>query len=126
MPADDEVRSGGCSSRNPSCPSTRRRSPRSASLTPGRSAANAGALARSTSIPLATSERLFFRHEFREVLGSGLAAAQPDVSHAGGISEVRRIAAMTETYDVTMAPTARWGRSRWRPACSSPSPFPTS
>lgn len=38
------------------------------------------------------------------MLASGIAVAQPDLSHAGGISEVRRIAAMAETYDVTMAP----------------------
>ncbi|WP_317794140.1 galactonate dehydratase [Actinoplanes sichuanensis] len=66
--------------------------------------ANIESLAQATSIPLATGERLYSRHDFRDVLGSGLAVAQPDVSHAGGISEVRRIAAMAETYDVTMAP----------------------
>ncbi len=65
---------------------------------------NLAALAASTSIPLATGERLFSRWDFREVIGHGIAVAQPDVSHAGGISEVRRIAAMAETYDVTMAP----------------------
>jgi galactonate dehydratase len=58
----------------------------------------------STSIPLATGERLYSRWDFRDVLSTGLAVAQPDVSHAGGISEVRRIAAMAETYDVAMAP----------------------
>ena len=38
------------------------------------------------------------------VLAGGIAVAQPDLSHAGGISEVRRIAALAETYDVTVAP----------------------
>ncbi|WP_262704018.1 MULTISPECIES: galactonate dehydratase [Streptomyces] len=61
-------------------------------------------LVESTSVPLATGERLYSRWDFREVLTSGIAVAQPDLSHAGGISEVRRIAAMAETYDVTMAP----------------------
>jgi galactonate dehydratase len=65
---------------------------------------NLAALAASTSIPLATGERLYSRWDFRDVIGHGIAVAQPDVSHAGGISEVRRIAAMAETYDVTMAP----------------------
>ncbi|MFG1693954.1 galactonate dehydratase [Nonomuraea sp. NPDC049309] len=65
---------------------------------------NLSALAASTSIPLATGERLFSRWDFRDVIGHGIAVAQPDVSHAGGISEVRRIAAMAETYDVSMAP----------------------
>ncbi|MER5641448.1 galactonate dehydratase [Kitasatospora sp. NPDC002227] len=61
-------------------------------------------LADATSIPLAVGERLYSRWDFREVLASGIAVAQPDVSHAGGISELRRIAALAETYDVTMAP----------------------
>jgi len=61
-------------------------------------------LAASTSLPLATGERLYSRWDFREVLTSGLAVAQPDVSQAGGISETRRIAAMAEVYDVTVAP----------------------
>ena len=63
-----------------------------------------GQLARSTSIPIATGERLFSRQEFLPVLQAGIAVAQPDLSHAGGISEVRRIAAMAEVYDVQLAP----------------------
>ncbi|HEY9337793.1 MAG TPA: galactonate dehydratase [Kribbella sp.] len=58
----------------------------------------------STSIPIATGERLFSRWDFRDVLPTGIAVAQPDISHAGGISEVRRIAAMAEAYDVSVAP----------------------
>jgi galactonate dehydratase len=58
----------------------------------------------STSIPIATGERLFSRWDFRDVLPTGLAVAQPDISHAGGVSEVRRIAAMAEAYDVAVAP----------------------
>ncbi|MFE9452246.1 galactonate dehydratase [Streptomyces sp. NPDC006739] len=65
---------------------------------------NLRSLVESTGIPLATGERLYSRWDFREVLTSGIAVAQPDLSHAGGISEVRRIAAMAETYDVAMAP----------------------
>ncbi len=61
-------------------------------------------IVRSTSIPIATGERLFSRGDFKDVLRSGIAVAQPDCSHAGGISETRRIAAMAETYDVSMAP----------------------
>jgi galactonate dehydratase len=57
-----------------------------------------------TSIPIATGERLFSRWDFRDVLPTGIAVAQPDLSHAGGISEVRRIAAMAEAYDVALAP----------------------
>jgi galactonate dehydratase len=62
-----------------------------------------GALAAHTTVPLATGERLYSRWDFRDVLPTGIAVAQPDVSHAGGISEVRRIAAMAEAYDVSMA-----------------------
>jgi galactonate dehydratase len=47
---------------------------------------------------------MYSRWDFRSVLDSGLAVAQPDLSHAGGISEVRRIAAMAEVHGVTMAP----------------------
>ncbi|RJQ68515.1 galactonate dehydratase [Pseudonocardiaceae bacterium YIM PH 21723] len=57
-----------------------------------------------TSIPIATGERLFSRTDFDPVLRSGIAVAQPDLSHAGGISECRRIAAAAETHDVLVAP----------------------
>ncbi|MEV6580449.1 galactonate dehydratase [Streptomyces sp. NPDC051582] len=59
---------------------------------------------RSTSIPIATGERLYSRWDFKSVLEQGIAVAQPDLSHAGGISEVRRIAAMAEAHDVSLAP----------------------
>ncbi len=61
-------------------------------------------LVQSTTIPLATGERLYSRNDFRDVISTGIAVAQPDVSHAGGISEVRRIAAMAEAFDVLVAP----------------------
>lgn len=58
-----------------------------------------------TSIPIATGERMFSRWDFKDVLQQGVVdIIQPDLSHAGGISEVRRIAAMAEAYDVTLAP----------------------
>ncbi len=63
-----------------------------------------GAVVRSTSIPIATGERLYSRWDFRSALAAGIAVAQPDLSHAGGISETRRIAAMAETHDVLLAP----------------------
>ncbi|MFJ8045715.1 galactonate dehydratase [Kitasatospora sp. NPDC096147] len=58
----------------------------------------------STPIPIATGERLFSRREFAEPLAAGVAVVQPDLSHAGGISEVRRIAAAAETHDALLAP----------------------
>jgi galactonate dehydratase len=58
----------------------------------------------STTVPIATGERLYSRWDFRDVFGLGIAVAQPDVSHAGGISETRRIAAAAEAYGVSLAP----------------------
>ncbi len=58
-----------------------------------------------SSIPLATGERSFTRWDFKNMLQKGYVdIIQPDLSHAGGISEVRRIAAMAEAYDVALAP----------------------
>jgi galactonate dehydratase len=54
---------------------------------------------------IATGERLLSRWEFREVLEKQAAALiQPDVSHAGGISELVKIAHMAEAYYVHMMP----------------------
>ncbi len=62
-------------------------------------------LKRSTSIPIATGERMYSRWDFKAILAQGsVDIIQPDVSHAGGISEVLRIAAMAEAYDVALAP----------------------
>jgi galactonate dehydratase len=61
-------------------------------------------LANLTTVPLATGERLFSRAEYKPVLGHGVDIIQPDVAQAGGISEMRRIAAMAEAYDVSVAP----------------------
>ncbi|MBN1673302.1 MAG: galactonate dehydratase [Kiritimatiellae bacterium] len=63
------------------------------------------AIARATSIPIATGERLFTRWGFRDVLEKQAAAIlQPDLSHAGGIFETRKIAAMAETWYAAVAP----------------------
>jgi galactonate dehydratase len=57
------------------------------------------------SFPIATGERLLSRWEFRQVLEKQAAAyLQPDASHAGGISEVKRIANMAEAYYVHIMP----------------------
>ncbi len=62
-------------------------------------------VARSTSIPIATGERLFTKWGFREVLEKQAAAIlQPDLSHAGGILECKKIAAMAECYYAAIAP----------------------
>jgi galactonate dehydratase len=55
-------------------------------------------------VPIACGERLYSRTDFLPALQAGIAVAQPDLSHAGGISEVRRIASLAETFDTLMAP----------------------
>lgn len=60
---------------------------------------------RGSSTPIALGERLYSRWDFRAVLESRVVdIIQPDLSHAGGITEVRKIAAMAEAYDVALAP----------------------
>jgi galactonate dehydratase len=62
-------------------------------------------LAAHTSIPIATGERMYSRWDFKSVLEDGAVdVIQPDLSHAGGISEVKKIVGMAEAYDVAMAP----------------------
>lgn len=62
-------------------------------------------LAAHTTIPIATGERLYSRWDFRSLLsGGGVDIIQPDVSHAGGITECRKILAMAEAFDVAAAP----------------------
>lgn len=62
-------------------------------------------IARSTSIPVATGERLFSKWAFREVLEKQAAAiVQPDLAHCGGILEGKKIAVLAETYFAGFAP----------------------
>lgn len=62
-------------------------------------------LAKYTSTPIATGERLFSRWDFKPLFDQGVIdIIQPDLSHAGGISEVKKIAAMAEAYDIALAP----------------------
>jgi galactonate dehydratase len=62
-------------------------------------------ISRLTSVPIATGERMFTRWDFKSALSDGFVdIVQPDLSHAGGIWEVRKIAAMAEAYDVAVAP----------------------
>jgi galactonate dehydratase len=55
-------------------------------------------------VPIATGERLYSRWEFKPALDAGVAVVQPDPSHAGGISELRRIGALAEIYGASLAP----------------------
>lgn len=62
-------------------------------------------IARGTHLPIATGERVFTKWGFREVLEKKAATIlQPDLCHAGGITEVRLIAGMAEAYYAAVAP----------------------
>ena len=62
-------------------------------------------LRRHTSTPIATGERNFTRWGFKNIItGGGVDIIQPDASHAGGILELRKIAAMAEAWDIAVAP----------------------
>ncbi|MEW5978083.1 MAG: galactonate dehydratase [Acidobacteriota bacterium] len=62
-------------------------------------------IARGTHLPIATGERIFTKWGFREILEKGAATIlQPDLCHAGGITEVRLIAGMAEAYYAALAP----------------------
>lgn len=67
-------------------------------------------IAKYTSTPLATGERLITRWEFKSILKNGVIdIIQPDVALTGGILETRKIAAMAEAFDVAVAPHAPYG-----------------
>lgn len=62
-------------------------------------------IANHTSTPIATGERMFSRWDFKSLLEDGYVdIIQPDLSHAGGITECKKIFAMAEAYDVAVAP----------------------
>ncbi|MCC9077221.1 galactonate dehydratase [Litorilinea aerophila] len=63
------------------------------------------ALAHSVRVPVATGEQLYTRWEFRSLLEkNAVGIIQPDICHAGGMSELKKIATAAETYYVTVAP----------------------
>ena len=62
-------------------------------------------IAAACNIPIATGERLFTKYDFKRLLqAGGVDIIQPDLSHAGGLTEVKKIGAMAEAYDVALAP----------------------
>jgi galactonate dehydratase len=63
------------------------------------------AIVANCSTPIALGERLYSRWDFKPFLEArAVDIIQPDLSHAGGILECRKIAAMAEAYDVAVAP----------------------
>ena len=64
-----------------------------------------GEVAAKSPVPIATGEGLFSRFEFRQLLeAKGASIVQPDVMHAGGITEIRKIANLAETFGAEVAP----------------------
>lgn len=62
-------------------------------------------IAASCNIPIATGERLFTKYDFKRLFAAGgVDIIQPDLSHAGGITECKKIASMAEAHDVALAP----------------------
>ena len=62
-------------------------------------------IAQHTTIPIATDERMFSRWQFKSLLVDGYVdIIQPDLSHAGGITECKKIISMAEAFDVAAAP----------------------
>src|SRR3984885_589550 len=59
----------------------------------------------SVSTPIATGERLTHLSQFRDLFAArGCSVAQPDITHCGGLSAARKIAALAEAYRIALAP----------------------
>ena len=62
-------------------------------------------IAHNSAIPIATGERMFSRWDFKQLLVNGYTdIIQPDLSHAGGITECKKIISLAEAFDVAAAP----------------------
>jgi galactonate dehydratase len=61
-------------------------------------------VARSTTIPVATGERLTTKQEFHQCLKAGISILQPDIGRSGGIWETKKIAMICELYNAQIAP----------------------
>ena len=71
-------------------------------------------VAQAVRIPVATGERLTTKVEFASVLRAGAATIlQPALGRAGGIWEMKKVAAIAETYNAQMAPHLYAGPVEW-------------
>lgn len=67
-------------------------------------------MAKKTTVPFATGERMVTKWQFRELLTAGAAQLlQPDITHVGGITEMRAVAALAEAFYADMLPHAKEG-----------------
>jgi galactonate dehydratase len=77
---------------------------------PPENLAELGRVAHASPIPIATGERVHTKWAARDLLERGGAAIwQCDIIHAGGFTEMRKIAALAETGYVQMAPHNPYG-----------------
>ncbi|MFB6195688.1 MAG: galactonate dehydratase [Haloplanus sp.] len=64
---------------------------------------NLGDLNQTTNVPLATGQRMYSRWDFKEVIRNGLVdIVQPSITHAGGITEIKKIGTMAEAFDIAL------------------------
>ena len=69
-----------------------------------------GEIAAHSPVALAGGEGLISRYEFKQLLDAkGARILQPDVIHCGGITEIRKIAALAEVYGAEMSPHMYYG-----------------
>ncbi|WP_026464265.1 galactonate dehydratase [Adhaeribacter aquaticus] len=67
-------------------------------------------MAKKTHIPFATGERMVTKWQFRELLSVGAASLlQPDITHCGGVTELKAISTLAEAYYAGMLPHAKEG-----------------
>ena len=67
-------------------------------------------MAKKTYIPFATGERMVTKWQFRELLALGAASLlQPDITHCGGITELKAISTLAEAHYAGMLPHAKEG-----------------
>ena len=67
-------------------------------------------MAKKTTVPFATGERMVTKWQFRDLLQAGAAQLlQPDITHVGGITEMRAVAALAEAFYADMLPHAKEG-----------------
>jgi galactonate dehydratase len=67
-------------------------------------------MAKKTTIPFATGERMVTKWQFRDLLSLNAASLlQPDVTHCGGITELKAISILAEAYYASMLPHAKEG-----------------
>ncbi len=58
-----------------------------------------------SSTPIAGSERLTSKNRFNDFFRAGaIDVAQPDIVYIGGITEMKKVCALAETYQVSIAP----------------------